>query len=920
MDLIKSYLFFNPKYKNLSKNLLLLQYKKDYNNEDIIKNFQDFYKKYPNFNSKFYNELYDLKFNDKKKIILHWLNFGIYNNYLSSINDFYLIYKNFDCKFYKQYYEINLENEYDIIFHFLKIGKYRNYYGCKLETNLLSKKCKFREDNEIYLNKNNYIKNIGHLFVHFFKCGGGEIYLQNFINYSKNENYLLLDIKYNNFVNKNCIPINILYYENKDELINLIENNNFDLVIDHQYYLFNDLYIKDQLIVQIIHSTDYYKKCINHNIKYTINLYNELNASLSWNNSLKIVNYLGINKYNLNYEVIKNKLFEIIDFKKYKIKNVAIVGRIDMHKVNINFLNKLIVRSVKDDFYIYNFYGNVEDSYKKYFFNKIKNKKYIKYHGLIEYKDINNIYINNDILLSPSKSEAGGTVLLEAMNNGLLVLARNKGGNKETINNVKYLVENDEEYFDKIIEIESTSYEKIIYDIINSKKKILFNHNNKYIFKNLVNNLNIIKYLEDKKNIPNIVHYIYGLKEQNEEFPFLFYYGILSNILINKPKKIFLHYQYIPHGYWWNKIKSYLTLNYINYNDFEINNTKVKHYAHKSDYLRLLILYRYGGIYYDIDTLCVKSHKKILNNEVVFGIQEKYKNEKDIFGNAIIFSMKNNFFIKLLIDEYPNYFSNDDWTSASLFMPTELYNNLDEENRKKITVLDKEYFYYPNYNEDYLIFNSNNEINLNLITYHYCNNYSYNYVKNINNINYIYNNNNFFSNLMKNIYNIYQSNFYKFDIKNKYDICRISFNKNLIIIIECKEIEEILYRIINIENLLNLNLNIFIYNTINIDKNLKILLENISYFKNINIYYIKLYNDINLIKKIDISIFLINETFEDNTEILIINNIEDIIIKIEENYILDYKKNFKFTTQKKYDLKNLINIFDIYDLKKFYNS
>ena len=37
----------------------------------------------------------------------------------------------------------------------------------------------------------------------------------------------------------------------------------------------------------------------------------------------------------------------------------------------------------------------------------------------------------NDLLLSPSKSEAGATVLLEAMNNGLITLCRNKGGNKD---------------------------------------------------------------------------------------------------------------------------------------------------------------------------------------------------------------------------------------------------------------------------------------------------------------------------------------------------------------------------------------------------------------------------------------------------------------------------------------------------------
>ena len=185
----------------------------------------------------------------------------------------------------------------------------------------------------------------------------------------------------------------------------------------------------------------------------------------------------------------------------------------------------------------------------------------------------------------------------------------------------------------------------MLFDIIKAKK-ILLNHNNELNFNKLIKNLNNIKIIEDEKKIPNIIHYIFGLKEQNEEFPFLYYFGILSNILINNPLKIFFHYEYLPYGYWWDRIKSYLVLNYINYSDLGFKNVKVLHYAHKSDYIRLLILYKYGGIYYDIDTLCVKNHENLLNNDLILGIQEKYKDEEDLIGKTVIFSKK--FFYKII--------------------------------------------------------------------------------------------------------------------------------------------------------------------------------------------------------------------------------------------------------------------------------
>ena len=54
--------------------------------------------------------------------------------------------------------------------------------------------------------------------------------------------------------------------------------------------------------------------------------------------------------------------------------------------------------------------------------------------------------------------------------------------------------------------------------------------------------------------IPNIVHFIFGFKEQIEEFSFVYYLAVYSCYIINKPAVINFYYHYKPYGPWWNKL------------------------------------------------------------------------------------------------------------------------------------------------------------------------------------------------------------------------------------------------------------------------------------------------------------------------------------------------------------------------------
>ena len=118
--------------------------------------------------------------------------------------------------------------------------------------------------------------------------------------------------------------------------------------------------------------------------------------------------------------------------------------------------------------------------------------------------------------------------------------------------------------------------------------------------------------------IPNIIHFVYGLKEQTEEFEFYKYVAIKSAHDVNKPEAIYFWYYYEPHGKYWDLIKDVVTLHKLSEIPQKIYDNQLCHYAHQSDVLRLQILQIYGGIYMDIDTICINSFKPLLTQNHKF--------------------------------------------------------------------------------------------------------------------------------------------------------------------------------------------------------------------------------------------------------------------------------------------------------------
>jgi hypothetical protein len=230
----------------------------------------------------------------------------------------------------------------------------------------------------------------------------------------------------------------------------------------------------------------------------------------------------------------------------------------------------------------------------------------------------------------------------------------------------------------------------------------------------------------------NICHFVFGMKKQTEDFLFSYYIAVYSAYLINNPDIIYFYYHYEPYGIWWNKLKLIPSIKLEKIDiPTHIGRKKIIKTAHKADWVRMNMLYNKGGVYLDIDTICIKPWKHLLNRDVVLG-----KEFHDGICNAIMFTKPKSEFFKLWLDKYESHFNPNGWREASIVLPEILskkYPNL-------VTLKESDVFFLPNHNETHKIFVDNKEIPKNLISLHLWETFSLKYMKNINDWSWAYNN------------------------------------------------------------------------------------------------------------------------------------------------------------------------------------
>ena len=135
-----------------------------------------------------------------------------------------------------------------------------------------------------------------------------------------------------------------------------------------------------------------------------------------------------------------------------------------------------------------------------------------------------------------------------------------------------------------------------------------------------------------KIDIPKIIHYCWFGKNKKPKL-------VLD--CIASWKLFFPDYQLLE----WNEET------YISDHPFYVEAMQNKLWAFASDYARLDILNRYGGIYFDTDLLVVKSFGHLLNNEIIIGAEDE-----NFIAAGFIGAIKNHTFLVDCLNFYDHIY------------------------------------------------------------------------------------------------------------------------------------------------------------------------------------------------------------------------------------------------------------------------
>lgn len=178
--------------------------------------------------------------------------------------------------------------------------------------------------------------------------------------------------------------------------------------------------------------------------------------------------------------------------------------------------------------------------------------------------------------------------------------------------------------------------------------------------------------------IPKVINYIFGLDENycNKPFCDFHYFNILSSKLINPDYTINIYYFNKPTSNLFNSLKNFCNLIKLEKVPREISNKKFEFTEHICDLLRIELIYNVGGIYLDIDTVCINSFDSLLENECVMGLEygkHEHEHIPKLIGlcNAVVMGEKHNIFIEKWIENfYKDY--RTDWNYNCVQMPYNL--------------------------------------------------------------------------------------------------------------------------------------------------------------------------------------------------------------------------------------------------------
>lgn len=185
--------------------------------------------------------------------------------------------------------------------------------------------------------------------------------------------------------------------------------------------------------------------------------------------------------------------------------------------------------------------------------------------------------------------------------------------------------------------------------------------------------------------IPNVFHFVFGLRPQTEPFHLVHYLCLESCRQVMTPERMWFHYQHEPHGPYWDRIQPHLTLNRIcpvpavtalRYENAAVGRRYA--YAHHADFIRLEQLLEHGGVYADMDTAFVNPIPTALReHDFVLGREDPVRDERTgevrpSLCNAFIMARPGAEFGRRWLEAMPAALDGARWSNHSCGLASEL--------------------------------------------------------------------------------------------------------------------------------------------------------------------------------------------------------------------------------------------------------
>jgi hypothetical protein len=183
--------------------------------------------------------------------------------------------------------------------------------------------------------------------------------------------------------------------------------------------------------------------------------------------------------------------------------------------------------------------------------------------------------------------------------------------------------------------------------------------------------------------IPNVAHFVFGLRPQDEPFHLVHHLAIASCRAVVRPDEIVVHCGELPYGRYWDLIRPWVTLRRVEpvaeiaaheYADPWVARYS---YAHHADQIRLDVLLEHGGLYADIDTLFVRRPAPALwDRPCVIGrerdvVDPRSGQSRPSLSNALVLAEPGSAFIRRWREQLLDAFDGS-WSAHSCFLADDL--------------------------------------------------------------------------------------------------------------------------------------------------------------------------------------------------------------------------------------------------------